>query len=261
MKVFVSWSKEPAKTIAVELKHALEMMLGVDVWVSEVDIPKGKRWGQEVAQALDETNTGIICVTPNNLSEPWLHFEAGALSKAVDDAHVHPLCIRVEKRQLPGTLSQFQATVFDRKDFLRLVNSLNAIQEKPLTESKVLERFERAWENLNRAVDKAFGSEAAAAKVDELLDIGNTTTPYGTAPAAKPALKEGEVRVMQLLAQHGGMEFGRIAGFLGENITRVKHYLDRLMEHDYVEFHGSYTGEEYSLTADGRELAVESGWV
>jgi hypothetical protein len=184
MKIFVSWSKEPAKTIAVELKHALEMMLGVDVWVSELDIPKGKRWGQEVAQALDETNTGIICVTPNNLIEPWLHFEAGALSKAVADAHVHPLCIRVEKSQLPGTLSQFQATVFERKDFLRLVNSLNAIQEKPLTESKVAERFERAWENLNGAVDKAFGSEAVATKVDELLDIGNTTLPYGTALAA-----------------------------------------------------------------------------
>jgi TIR domain len=261
MKIFVSWSKEPAKTIAVELKHALEMMLGVEVWVSEVDIPKGKRWGQEVAQALDETNTGIICVTPNNLNEPWLHFEAGALSKAVADAHVHPLCFHVEKSQLPGTLSQFQATVFERKDFLSLVNSLNAIQEKALPESKLLERFDRAWENLNGAVDKELGSEAAAAKLDALLDIGDTTSPYGTAPAAKPALKEGEVKVMQILAQRGGMEFSHIAATLGENMTRVKHYLDRLIEHEYVEFHGSYTGEEYSLTAEGRALAVDSDWV
>ena len=43
---------------------------------------------------LDTTNCGIICVTPDNMREPWLHFEAGALSKSVKQAQVHPFLLK-----------------------------------------------------------------------------------------------------------------------------------------------------------------------
>ena len=39
----------------------------------------------EIAKALDETKFGVFCVTPENQGEPWLNFEAGALSKTVTE--------------------------------------------------------------------------------------------------------------------------------------------------------------------------------
>jgi hypothetical protein len=98
------------------VKHFFEMAIpGVEVWMSEIDISKGARWGAEVAKELDETDLGIVCCTPNNLFEPWLHFESGALSKSVKNGRVFPLCFGVSFGDLPGTLSQFQATKFSKR--------------------------------------------------------------------------------------------------------------------------------------------------
>ena len=82
MKVFISWSGELSHRIALHLKEWLPVVLPfVDAWVSSEDIPKGTRWGTELATQLEGTNSGIVCLVPGNLNESWLNFEAGALSK------------------------------------------------------------------------------------------------------------------------------------------------------------------------------------
>ena len=49
-------------------------------WMSETDIEKGTRGLSELAKALEAIKVGISCLTPENLSAPWLLFEAGARS-------------------------------------------------------------------------------------------------------------------------------------------------------------------------------------
>jgi hypothetical protein len=51
--------------------------------MSKEDIEAGQRWSVEIESHLDASAIGIICVTPENQSEPWLNFEAGAISKKV----------------------------------------------------------------------------------------------------------------------------------------------------------------------------------
>ena len=69
MKVFISWSGERSKLLAIALRDWLRHILqSVEVWMSEADIGAGDRWGQEVARELSVCNFGIICVTPENLT-------------------------------------------------------------------------------------------------------------------------------------------------------------------------------------------------
>jgi hypothetical protein len=48
--------------------------------MSQDDIETGSGWLARIKNELEATSYGIICLTPQNLDAPWLHFEAGALS-------------------------------------------------------------------------------------------------------------------------------------------------------------------------------------
>ena len=84
MGVFISWSGKNTKSyrVAVTLRDWLQQVVqGCSPWVSTQDIDAGERWGTELFTQLDKHSVGIICVTKENQAEPWLNFEAGALSK------------------------------------------------------------------------------------------------------------------------------------------------------------------------------------
>ena len=120
MKLFISWSGDLSHRIALHLKEWLPVVLPfVDAWVSSEDIPKGTRWGAGLASQLEGTDSGIVCLVPGNLNESWLNFEAGALSKSVAKARVHPFLFGLDPRELIGPLAQFQATRFSKDDVRR----------------------------------------------------------------------------------------------------------------------------------------------
>jgi hypothetical protein len=114
MKVFISWSGPRSKTFALYVHEWLKAAVQrAEPWMSERDIQPGQRWNEEISSRLKDTNFGIICLTPENLNAPWLLFEAGALAKAVDSAHVVPLLFGMRKAQLTFPLAQFQAVEAD----------------------------------------------------------------------------------------------------------------------------------------------------
>lgn len=257
MKIFVSWSKEPAKSIARELKLFLEMTLRTaDVWVSEADLVKGKRWGPQIAQELESTNVGIICVTPNNMQEPWLHFEAGALSKSIADAAIHPLCLAVGKSQLPSTLSQFQATEFDKQDILDLVLTINGANEAAEKEKDVRARFDRGWTALENAVAKEL---FAASKAElERNDMGKSAPAVPRLAASPETFSDDEQKLIKLLAEHGRLSMAELQQQLKVSPTRFEHYVDNLK--GYVYKLPLQSGHELTLLELGRALAVKKGW-
>jgi hypothetical protein len=74
---------------------------------------------------LEGTDSGIVCLVSGNIDEPWLNFEAGALSKSVQKGRVHPLLFALDPRKLIGPLGQFQATRFSKDDVKKLVKAIN----------------------------------------------------------------------------------------------------------------------------------------
>ena len=103
MKVFISWSGARSKKVALIFRDWLPTVIqAIEPFVSSEDIEKGARWNTDIAQELKESSFGLICVTKENLSAPWLNFEAGALSKTIDNTYVAPLLFDVKPSDLKG---------------------------------------------------------------------------------------------------------------------------------------------------------------
>jgi hypothetical protein len=84
--VFISWSGDRSKWIAEALREWLPLVVqAAKPWMSSKDIDKGARGLQEISEKLERAKIGIVCLTPENLNVPWVLFEAGALSKTIDD--------------------------------------------------------------------------------------------------------------------------------------------------------------------------------
>ena len=155
MKVLISWSGSRSKAIAESLYSWLKSVIqSIDPWMSEEDLRKGVRWSSELANELEETRVGIICLTPENLNAPWILFEAGALSKTVKNTLVCPYLFNLEKVELKGPLSQFQATKADKEDTKKLLITINEASDKPLTEKQLDDAFKHWWPDLDRRLKK-----------------------------------------------------------------------------------------------------------
>src|ERR1700743_130514 len=110
MKVFISWSGESSKALADVLRNWLPLVLHyVEPWMSDVDIDAGDRWADAVAKELEASNFGIICVTRENISSPWILFEAGALAKSLKGSRVIPLLFALDMRDVFGTFRYIHA--------------------------------------------------------------------------------------------------------------------------------------------------------
>lgn len=151
MDVFISWSGTRSGAAAEALRAWLPKIINaVRPWLSSADIDKGARWGSDIAVRLESSKAGIICLTPGNLQSEWILFEAGALSKTIQNTFVCPLLIDLEPTEVKGPLAQFQATKAVRGDVLKLLKTLNTgLGEAALTEAHIEEAFDVWWPKLD----------------------------------------------------------------------------------------------------------------
>ncbi len=156
MKIFISWSGELSHKVAMVLREWLPCVLQtVEPYVSSEDIDKGTRWSSDIATELESSSFGIICVTPENLNAPWIHFEAGALSKIVKKSYVCPVLFGVKKSEVKGPLLQFQSTACEKEDVKKLVHTINSVCQSESLELRRLDTVIDMWwprleEELNR---------------------------------------------------------------------------------------------------------------
>ena len=206
MKVFISWSGERSKALAVALKEWIPLILQyAQPWVSDKDISAGERWAQAVAGELESSNFGVLCITPENISSEWILFEAGALSKSMLDAKVIPLLFGLELSDISGPLSQFQALKVDQQGVTSLIKGINNVSETKASEATINQLVPALWPQLQQKVD----------------DIP------GKAPAGKHTRPQGEI-LEELVSQVRG---------LGSQV--------RDLDPDYVERNAKYPSRMY----------------
>jgi hypothetical protein len=157
MRIFVSWSGARSAAVAEALKEYLPVINNAfDPWLSSVDIEKGSRSTSEIAEALAAARAGIICLTPNNLKEPWILYEAGGVAKTVDKPLACTLLIDLEPSEVSKPLGDFQHTRLVEKELLQLVKTLNrALGEGAKREEAQLEKsFKLCWPELKAKLDE-----------------------------------------------------------------------------------------------------------
>lgn len=181
-QVFISWSGDRAKAIALVWKSLIEELFDVvDAFVSDSDISPGERGLNTIKEQLDGTSVGIPIVTRDNVNAPWINFESGALSKQVPNAPVMVMPCLVDYEdpsELIGPLTQFQAKLLTKDgvgailETIARANSIGWQRKKP--------GFEARWPHYEAQFDqhRAPSQDVKAARrtdADMLAEIVNNT--------------------------------------------------------------------------------------
>jgi hypothetical protein len=174
MKTFISWNGERSKLIATHLKEWLPLVLYyVDPWFSERDIEAGERWFHSVSKGLSESNFGIICLTPENLSAPWIIFESGALAKSLDTSRVIPLVLDLDFSAISGPLAQFQSKKISKEGIFDIVTSIQKCYDNPVDDSRLKHLFDSLWpqfEDNIKAIPNPVSQKPRARNQGEILE-------------------------------------------------------------------------------------------
>ncbi len=123
--------------------------------MSQHDLSSGGRWTEQLSKELEQSNFGIICLTPDNLQSSWILFEAGALTKHVEGRACCLLLRGLGLADVAGPLSQFQNRVFSRGEFQKLLFDMNHLLEKGLEETNLQMIFDKWWPDLDKEVTAA----------------------------------------------------------------------------------------------------------
>jgi hypothetical protein len=155
--IFTSWSGDASKALAAEIHQWLPTVINAAApFMSEEDIEAGARWSEEISDKLRTIKIGIVCLTSRNQTSGWLHFEVGALSRAVDDpaTRVIVLPLDMDKAQVRPPLSTFQAKLLNKSDMYGVCSSINTALENPVTETLLNRTFNQGWRTLEQAIER-----------------------------------------------------------------------------------------------------------
>jgi hypothetical protein len=240
--VFLAWSGNVSKAVAEAWHEWLPLAIqGAKPWMSSTDIHKGTPWFSALADQLKGIKIGIICVAPDNLSAPSIHFEAGALSRTVaEQQYVCPYLFSVKVADLGFPLAQFQATKAERDDTKELFHTLHhALGTAGLTKEQLDTIFDKWWPDLERKLEVIKGLESGRQPphrtqpeiLEELLELvrGLARTAHTEKEALRhetshpsPELMEDLARLMHRLRsqESAGSAAARILG--GPKVEKAK---------------------------------------
>lgn len=147
MKVFLSWSGQRSKEVANLLNDWLCCVIQASrPWISSRDLDRGSLWFGEINDQLKDTTVGIICLTQENKTRPWILFEAGALAKGLSTSRVCTLLVDLEPKDIEDPLAQFNHTFPTRESVLGLVKTLNSTLASNGLDNRILEQvFDTYW--------------------------------------------------------------------------------------------------------------------
>lgn len=166
--VFIGWSGTGSKELASCLREWLPKVIkDIKPWMSKMDIDAGNKWRPDLAEQLKYTKIGIICLTPENLDSPWIHYEAGALS--INNARVCPYLLNLKPediKELP--LFEFQYTNADREDTKKLIYKINELSLK-VPQEEIEKNFEDLWPQLGKKIQSLTTTKPVLEKIGDLV--------------------------------------------------------------------------------------------
>jgi hypothetical protein len=103
--VFLSYSRGDeawVREFATTLSNS-----GITNWFDINEIPPGEKWQEKIEQALRESNTLVVVLSPQSVRSPWTFFELGAA--VADKKKIIPVMAQdVAIDQIPLLVRNFQ---------------------------------------------------------------------------------------------------------------------------------------------------------
>jgi hypothetical protein len=173
LKVFLSWSKTRSKRVAQLLYDWIPCVIqSVDPWLSSQKIEDGELWFSAIQTQVAQAMNGIICLTKENQTEPWILFEAGGLAKGLDKNRIYVLLIDLNSDDiLLNPLSAFNHTRPTSEGMRKLLQDINARLPTSLRPSVLDQVFDKFWSDfesaLNLILEETQSEEKHISKKDE----------------------------------------------------------------------------------------------
>ncbi|ETW92528.1 MAG: hypothetical protein ETSY1_43245 [Candidatus Entotheonella factor] len=162
MKIFISWSGDDCKAVALELQKWLpDLMESVEPWMSE-DIPPGSVWIEKLRLQLDQAVFAIICLKKETYNAPWVLFECGAVAKTIsDDVAIVPYLIDLTQEDLiRSPLGQFKPVMANKEETWNLVALINQkLADHKVEENRLESRYNRSWSSLESIITAHSGEK------------------------------------------------------------------------------------------------------
>jgi hypothetical protein len=172
MKIFLSWSKDRSKAVA----HALEAWLPEVIQVarpfmSERSIGAGTFHHTAVREAIADADYCVVCVTPENASEPWLNYEAGAIAERLNGKTCPYLFGEIDFATLASApLSRLQGRQATEPGTRTLLDEICGLLPVELRPRNLEGAFKRCWPELEAKL-KAIGPAPEAPRLAEKPDL------------------------------------------------------------------------------------------
>lgn len=172
-KIFLSWSKNQSKEYALIFNRELKILFptpGFEIFMSDKDISMGSLGITTILDNLSSSEFGIFFITEENQGEPWLNFEAGALSKGITENRVIPIGFDgIEIGFLNTPLKNFQGFTFGEEKFKASMKQINAASDASLADASFDVLLASCWNNITESMEKLLPKKKEAKKKD--LDI------------------------------------------------------------------------------------------
>lgn len=111
-QLFISWSGETGQVIADLICEWLDKIYSnaYEMIFFSPNIEVGSLGIDDIMKALNKCKKGIFIITRERLNSPWLHFEAGAISKGDTGNSIIPLYVDIKREEVThDPLSHFQS--------------------------------------------------------------------------------------------------------------------------------------------------------
>ncbi|MDQ8194734.1 hypothetical protein QEH59_09880 [Coraliomargarita sp. SDUM461004] len=183
MNLFISWSKAESCDVARALKEFIFSVFDTQIisFVSTKDISAGEGPFHRIRTELSNADFGIGIIGDQNASEPWIQFEAGALSLSDRCKSYVPLLLKeTTAEHLPSSLSSsHQAKFINEQDLLDIFKCLSTTLTSSLTDAQLEKLFYQSLGTFLEKADSAFkdhrfkmdSSLSSDEKLTELLSM------------------------------------------------------------------------------------------
>lgn len=160
MKIFISWSGNQSRNIAENIKKFIKNVIQATEPFISTEINKGTQWFNEIANHLANSEFGIICLTKENLSAPWILFESGALFKGMEKTKICTVLFGVNQDDVKDPLAFFNGTRFSEEQVLKLIETINNSLTQPLSPEHLRDSFNKHYNKFRKDVEKIISEGA-----------------------------------------------------------------------------------------------------